>query len=78
MPRAIALRDSPHARCTSDTPPYASMSASLAAISRRARSSNIGQTDANFRRSSSSDTTVIPGHYTKLQIVVLSLCINGS
>jgi hypothetical protein len=54
MPFAIAFRDNPQARCTWDTPPYGNTKASLAAIRRRVRSSNIGQTDANFRRSRAS------------------------
>ena len=48
MPFAIAFRDRPHARCTRETPPYGNTKASLAAIRRRARSSSIGQTAANF------------------------------
>jgi hypothetical protein len=51
MPFAIAFRDKPQARCTRDTPPYGNTKASLAAISRRVRSSSIRQTNANFRRS---------------------------
>jgi len=50
----MAFRDNPQARCTRDTPPYGNANASLAAIRRRVRSSNIGQTDANFRRSTAS------------------------
>jgi hypothetical protein len=50
----MAFRDNPQARCTRDTPPYGNTKASLAAISRRVRSSNIRQTDANFRRSRAS------------------------
>ncbi len=54
MPLAMAFRDNPQARCTRDTPPYGNTNASLAAIRRRVRSSNIGHTDANFRRSRAS------------------------
>jgi len=54
MPFAIAFRDKPQARCTRDTPPYGNIKASLAAIRRRVRSSNIGQTDVNFCRSRAS------------------------
>ena len=54
MPFAMAFRDKPHARCTRDTPPYGNTNASLAAIRRRVRSSNIGQTEANFCRSRAS------------------------
>ena len=54
MPFAMAFRDKPQARCTRDTPPYGNTKASLAAIRRRVRSSNIRQTDANFRRNRAS------------------------
>jgi hypothetical protein len=54
MPLAMTLRDKPQARCTRDTPPYASAKASVAAIRRRVLSSNIRQTNANFRRSRAS------------------------
>jgi hypothetical protein len=54
MPFAMAFRDNPQARCTRDTPPYGNTNASLAAIRRRVLSSNIGQTEANFCRSSAS------------------------
>jgi hypothetical protein len=50
----MAFRDKPQARCTRDTPPYGNTKASLAAINRRVRSSNIRQTEANFCRSSAS------------------------
>ena len=56
----MAFRDNPQARCTRDTPPYGNTNASLAAIRRRVRSSNIGQTEANFRRSRASG--FMPGH----------------
>src|SRR3989442_15772294 len=48
MPLAIALRDSPHARLTRLTPPWPNVIASLAAMRRRARSSNNGHTTRNF------------------------------
>jgi len=54
MPFAMTFRDNPQARCTWDTPPYGYARASLAAIRRRARSSNIRHTNANFRRSRAS------------------------
>ena len=54
MPFAMTFRDNPQARCTRDTPPYGNARASLAAIKRRVRSSNIRQTNANFRRSRAS------------------------
>ena len=68
MPFAIAFRDNPQARCTRDTPPYGNTKASLAAISRRVRSSNIGQTDANFCRSRASG--FMRGHHIDRQVVV--------
>ena len=37
----MALRDKPQARCTRDTPPYGNTKASLAAVDRHVRSSNI-------------------------------------
>jgi hypothetical protein len=44
----MALRDKPQARLTIDTPPYPMARASVAAIRRRLRSFNSGQTSANF------------------------------
>jgi hypothetical protein len=52
MPFVIAFRDKPHARRTSETPPYPRPIASLAAMTRRVRSSSSGHTDFNFRLSS--------------------------
>src|SRR6516165_3053753 len=57
MPFVMALRERPHARLTSVTPPWPSPFASLAAISRRVRSFKSGQTDRNFVVSSRSPTT---------------------
>ncbi|MGH8513418.1 MAG: hypothetical protein ACREV8_05670, partial [Gammaproteobacteria bacterium] len=64
----MAFRDKPQARCTRDTPPYGNTNASLAAIRRRVRSSNIGQTDANFFRSSASSFML--GHDIEPQATV--------
>lgn len=52
MPLATALRDRPHARLTRLTPPWPTVIASLAAMRRRARSSNNGHTARNFALSS--------------------------
>src|SRR5258707_12011237 len=52
MPLWMALRDSPHARCTRLTPPWPNALASLAAVRRRVRSSSRGQTVPNFAFSS--------------------------
>jgi hypothetical protein len=51
-PLAMAFRDRPHARLTSDIPPRPKARASLAAISRRVRSSNSDHTAASLDRSS--------------------------
>jgi hypothetical protein len=51
MPLAMAFRDRPHARLTSDIPPRPKARASLAAISRRVRSSNSDHTAASLARS---------------------------
>jgi hypothetical protein len=51
MPLAIAFRDSPHARLTSEIPPRPKARASLAAMSRRVRSSRSGHTLDSFARS---------------------------
>src|SRR5580692_9078493 len=56
MPLRIALRDKPHARLTRVTPPQPKAFASLAAISRRLRSSKCGQRSRNF---SDNSVTVI-------------------
>ena len=48
IPLWMALRDSPHARCTRLTPPWPNALASLAAVRRRVRSSSRGQTARNF------------------------------
>jgi len=37
MPRLIACRDNPHARCTNETPPNPKLIASFAAVTRRVR-----------------------------------------
>ncbi len=58
MPFAMAFRDSPHARLTSEIPPRPAPRASLAAMSRRVRSSRSGHTLANFARS--LDEALIP------------------
>jgi hypothetical protein len=57
MPFKIALRDNPHARCRSVTPPWPTAFTSLAAIRRRVRSFKNGHTDGNFAVSSARLTT---------------------
>ena len=74
MPLAMAFRDNPQARCTRDTPPYGNTNASLAAIRRRVRSSNIGQTEANFCRSRASGFTL--DHHIDSQLMLITLFIN--
>src|SRR3990170_1485324 len=44
----MARRDNPHARCTTEIPPKPKLTASLAAIMRRVRSSKSGHTERNF------------------------------
>jgi hypothetical protein len=56
IPLAIAFRESPQARRILETPPYPKDKASLAAISRRPRSSSSGHTQENFRRSKISSS----------------------
>src|SRR5712691_5085622 len=65
MPLAIALRDSPHARLTRLTPPWPTVIASLAAMRRRARSSNNGHTARNFAVSLARLST--PGQHSTNQ-----------
>jgi hypothetical protein len=50
IPLAMALRESPLARRICEMPPYPNDTASLAAISRRLRSSSSGHTLVNLRR----------------------------
>jgi hypothetical protein len=64
IPLAIALRDNPRARRTSDTPSYPKLSASLAAVMRRVRSSKCGQMKRNFRFNSS--TPLMPARHDSL------------
>jgi len=52
IPLAIALRERPQARWTTLTPPYPNAIASLAAMTRRVRSSSRGHTATNFAVSS--------------------------
>jgi integrase/recombinase XerD len=52
----MVTRDSPHARLTSETPPWPSSRASLAANNRRARSSRCGHRRATF----SDNTRALP------------------
>src|SRR5262249_32949883 len=58
MPLWMALRDSPHARCTRLTPPWPKALASLAAVRRRVRSWSRGQTVRNFAFSLASVFTL--------------------
>src|SRR3972149_6333476 len=44
----MARRDNPHARCTTEIPPKPKLTASLAAMMRRVRSSKSGHTERNF------------------------------
>src|ERR1700674_2532395 len=44
----MARRDNPQARCTTEIPPKPKLTASLAAMMRRVRSSKSGHTERNF------------------------------